>query len=157
MLLLPEPVEEFRVALRRRAEARIAPLIPGIDERGSFSSDLWSELRDTGIFGLPFATEHGGQGGSFLAFVVATEELARVGAIAGLYPGTTVQVATTLIELGTPEQQTRWLPSLVTGDTPAAWAFTEPQTGSDPKQIQTTAKQHASGEWVLNGQKQFIS
>ena len=37
------------------------------------------------------------------------------------------------------------------------WAFTEPQTGSDPKQIQTTARRDASGDWVLSGQKLFIS
>jgi alkylation response protein AidB-like acyl-CoA dehydrogenase len=157
VLRLPDALESFRLSLRQRAEARIGPLVAGIDERGTFSAELWSELRDAGIFGLPFAEELGGQGGSFLAFAVATEELARVGAIAGLYPGTTVQVAGTVLALGTAEQRARWLPPLIAGEAPAAWAFTEPQTGSDPKQIETTAVRRPSGDWVLSGQKLFIS
>ena len=154
---LPDALEEFRLEVRRRAESRIEPLIAEIDESGRFSPQLWSELRATEIFGLPFEERHGGLGGSFLAFVIATEELSRVGAIAGLYPGTTVQVAMTLVQHGTPAQQERWLPALIGGEAPAAWAFTEPQTGSDPKQIRTTARRVTSGEWVLQGQKTFIS
>lgn len=154
---LPESIEMFRVELRRRAGVRIGPLIAEIDRTGRFSWELWSELRDAGVFGLPFGEEIGGQGGSFLAFAVATEELARVGGIAGLYPGTTVQVATTLVEHGSPEQRDRWLPVLIGGEAPAAWAFTEPQTGSDPKQIEAVAMRLPSGEYRISGQKQFIS
>jgi alkylation response protein AidB-like acyl-CoA dehydrogenase len=157
VLRLSDDLEAFRLQLRHRAESRIGPLIADIDSTGTFSWPLWNELRDADVFGLPFSESVGGQGGSFLAFIVATEELARVGAIAGLYPGTTVQVANTLVEHGTAAQQQRWLPVLLSGQGPAAWAFTEPQTGSDPRQIATTARRAPDGRWVLSGSKLFIS
>jgi alkylation response protein AidB-like acyl-CoA dehydrogenase len=50
----------------------------------------------------------------------------------------------------------RWVPRLVAGEVPAAWAFTEPQTGSDPRQLTTRARRDGDG-WVLDGQKMFIS
>jgi alkylation response protein AidB-like acyl-CoA dehydrogenase len=142
----------FQADLRRRSAERIEPLIAGIDESQAFSARLWEELRATGIFELPF-----GAPGSFPTFIVATEEIARAGAIAGLYPGTTVQVAATLLRHGRAEQQERWLPALTSGTGPAAWAFTEPQTGSDPRQITTRAQRAAGGDWILDGQKAFIS
>jgi alkylation response protein AidB-like acyl-CoA dehydrogenase len=157
VLILPEELETFRATFRQRCEARIEPLIPEIDRTGTFSHALWGELRDAEIFALPFSAGHGGLDGSFLAFVVAIEELSRVGAIAGLYPGTTVQVATALIRYGSDELQAKWLPALIGGHGPAAWAFTEPQTGSDPKQIQTLARRLPDGSWELNGEKTFIS
>jgi alkylation response protein AidB-like acyl-CoA dehydrogenase len=156
MLTLPEELEFFRRSVRERAEAKIAALIPAIDRSGAFSADLWSELRAAEIIRLPFAQECGGLGGSFLSFAVAIEELARVGAIAGLYPGTTVQVIATIMAYGTSQQKEKWLPALLDAEAPAAWAFTEPQTGSDPTQIETTARRCPDG-WELNGQKTFIS
>jgi alkylation response protein AidB-like acyl-CoA dehydrogenase len=157
VLALPAELEAFRAALRQRCEARIAPLIPEIDRTGKFSDILWGELRDAEIFSLPFPALYGGLDGSFLAFVVAVEELSRVGAIAGLYPGTTVQVATALIRYGSDDLRAKWLSPLIRGEGPAAWAFTEPETGSDPKQIQTRADRLSDGSWELNGEKTFIS
>lgn len=152
MSVLAGDIQAFQADLRRRSAERIEPLIAGIDESQAFSARLWEELRATGIFGLPF-----GALGSFPAFIVATEEIARAGAIAGLYPGTTVQVAATLLRCGRAGQQERWLPALTGGTGPAAWAFTEPQTGSDPRQIATRARRAAGGDWILDGQKAFIS
>jgi alkylation response protein AidB-like acyl-CoA dehydrogenase len=158
MVSLDGEIRAFQADLRRRLAERIEPLIAGIDESQAFSSRLWGELQATGIFGLPFGVpgEDDG-GGSFPAFIVATEEIARAGAIAALYPGTTVQVATTLIRYGSPQQQERWLPALTSGIAPAAWAFTEPQTGSDPRQIATRAQRTAGGDWIIDGQKALIS
>ena len=82
--------------MRRRAEARIGPLVEELDRTQRFSPEVWKELRDLELFSLPFPAEVGGSGGSFLAFIVATEEVARVGATPALYPGTSVQVAMTI-------------------------------------------------------------
>jgi alkylation response protein AidB-like acyl-CoA dehydrogenase len=154
--MLSEELESYRATVRRRAEARLAPLAGSLDRVQRFSPDVWTELRDMEVMGLPFPSSVGGGDGSFLAFAVATEELARVSAGAALYPGTTVQVATALLTHGTPDQVARWVPRLVAGEAPAAWAFTEPQTGSDPRQLATTAAPKGD-RWVLSGQKLFIS
>ena len=97
VLILDDDLEEFRATVRRRAEARIGPLVEDLDRTQRFSDEVWKELRDLELFALPFPAEVGGSGGSFLPFIVATEEVARVGATPALYPGTTVQVAMTIL------------------------------------------------------------
>ena len=156
VLILDDELEEFRATVRRRAEARIGPLVEDLDRTQRFSREVWKELRDLELFALPFPAEFGGSGGSFLAFIVATEEVARVGATPALYPGTTVQVAMTIQRYGSDRQVETWVPRLVSGAALAAWAFTEPQTGSDPRQLETTATPDGES-WVLSGQKLFIS
>ena len=156
MLILDDDLEEFRATVRRRAEARIGPMVDDLDRTQRFSRQVWDELRGLELFSLPFPTELGGSGGAFLPFIVATEEVARVGATPALYPGTTVQVAMTIQRYGSERQVQAWVPQLASGTTIAAWAFTEPQTGSDPRQLETTAS--VDGDcWVLSGQKLFIS
>src|SRR5947199_101812 len=81
----------FLRSLRDQAERRIGPLINEIDRAQEFSVALWDALRDMEIFGLPFDPAVGGSGASFATYIRATEELARVGGIAGLFTGTTVQ------------------------------------------------------------------
>jgi alkylation response protein AidB-like acyl-CoA dehydrogenase len=155
-MILSEELDAYRRTIFEQASERIGPLVRDLDIGQRFCRQVWDELRRMEIFALPFPESVGGRGGSFLAFVAATEEIARVGAAAALYPGTTVQVAMTLLEHGTPAQLDRWLPALLTGDHPAAWAFTEPQTGSDPRQLETVAAPDGD-TWVLSGHKLFIS
>jgi len=156
VLTLSEDIEEFRRAVQARAAADIAPLAAQIDREQRFSPRLWEITREMNLTGLPFAEAIGGQGGTYLAYVTAIEEVARAAAISGLYPGTTVQVARVLEQLGTPEQRDRWLEPLVRGDAIGCWAFTEPSTGSDPKQIRTRVREDGDG-WLLSGQKAFIT
>lgn len=151
-----DELETFRREIRRQAQRTIEPLIAGIDREQRFSRDLWERLRELEMFTLPFPEDVGGAGGSFTAYLAATEEVARVGAVAALYPGTTVQVAMTLLRLGTPDVVRTWVPRLVSGAAIAAWAFTEPQTGSDPRQLSTRARPDGDS-WILDGTKQFIS
>jgi len=153
---LSEELELFRRALCARAVSLIGPHATALDRDQSFVPEVWAAVRDMEMFALPFTAEVGGLGGSFLDFVVATEAIARTSASAALYPGTTVQVAGTILAHGTREQIDRWVPSLVRGDAPASWAFTEPGTGSDPRQLTTTAIPEGDG-WRLRGQKLFIS
>jgi alkylation response protein AidB-like acyl-CoA dehydrogenase len=156
VLYLTDELELFRAGIRARSEQRIASLIDGVDRSQSFSAHLWDEVRALELFGLALPREVGGSGGSFLAYIVALEEVARVGASAALLPGTTVQVARVILDRGSDAQITRFVPRLASGEELAAWAFTEPQTGSDPRQLQTRASRDGE-EWVLDGQKLFIS
>lgn len=138
------------------AGARIEPLAAAIDRDQEFSPGLWSQLRDFGIFALPVPEAAGGAGGSVLDYVIVLEQIARSCAVASLYPGTTTQVAQAILAHGTDELRASLLPRLVAGEAPAAWAFTEPGTGSDPRQIATRARREGGG-WVLHGEKTFIS
>ncbi|MEU7817113.1 acyl-CoA dehydrogenase family protein [Pseudonocardia sp. NPDC049154] len=153
--LEPE-LEALRAAVDGQAARTVAPLAEKVDRGQAFSPELWAAVRDIGLTRLPFAEEHGGEGGTVRAYVVATREVARHSPVGALYPGTTIQVAMTLLQHGTPEQVARWVPRLVSGESVASWAFTEPATGSDPRQITTRAERTDAG-WRLTGAKQFIS
>ncbi|NKY54569.1 acyl-CoA dehydrogenase family protein [Nocardia flavorosea] len=155
-LRLDQELEDLRAAVDGQAARTIAPLAEKVDRTQTFSPELWAAVRETGLSRLPFAEEYGGEGGTVRAYVVATCEVARHCPVAALYPGTSIQVAMTLLRHGTPEQVERYVPGLVAGDTIASWAFTEPATGSDPRQITTRAERDGTG-WRLTGAKQFIS
>lgn len=155
-LVLDDDIRQLRAVVAEQAADVIAPLAAEIDNEQRFSPALWAAVREIGLFALPFAEDYGGSGGSVNAYVAATEEVAGHCAVAALYPGTTIQVAMTLIAHGTPEQISTHVPALVAGERLAAWAFTEPGTGSDPRQIATRAER-IDGGWRLNGQKLFIS
>jgi alkylation response protein AidB-like acyl-CoA dehydrogenase len=156
MPVLDDDCQAIAEAVRARAWERLAPLAGPTDADQRFSPAMWEELRAMGVFQLPFAPDHGGAGASALAFIVALEQIAYSCAVAALYPGTTIQVAQALIAHAAEPVIARWVPRLVAGEVPAAWAFTEPQTGSDPRQLTTRARRDGEG-WVLHGQKTFIS
>ena len=146
----------LRDSIDGQSARTVAPLAEGVDRDQKFSRELWKAICDLGLTRLPFTEAHGGDGGNVRAYVVATREVARHCAVGALYPGTTVQVAMTILAHGTQAQIDRFVPGLVAGEKIAAWAFTEPSTGSDPKQITTRATRDGD-DWVLNGSKMFIS
>lgn len=156
MTILDGDCRAIAEAVRARAWERLEPLAAEADRAQLFSPLMWQELRSMGVFQLPFGPEAGGAGASTLAYIVALEQIAYSSAVAALYPGTTIQVAQALVAHAGQAVVDLWVPRLVTGEVPAAWAFTEPQTGSDPRQLTTRARLEG-GEWVLDGQKAFIS
>jgi alkylation response protein AidB-like acyl-CoA dehydrogenase len=156
MIILDEESRAIAEMVRARAWERLEPLAAETDRTQRFSPLMWQELRSMGIFQLPFGPEAGGAGASTLTYVVALEQIAYSSAVAALYPGTTVQVAQALLAHASEPVAARWVPRLITGEAVAAWAFTEPQTGSDPRQLTTRARRDGDG-WVLDGQKAFIS
>lgn len=149
-------VREMVDLLRRVGVERIEALAARVDRSQEFSPELWTLLADLGVPGLAFSAEEGGFGGSYLVYVTGMEEIARAGACAALYAGPTVQVAMAIARNGTPDQWRTWGQELVSGRALGAWAFTEPGTGSDPRQIRTRARRDG-GDWVLDGGKMFIS
>lgn len=149
-------VDSMLEVLREIGPERIEPLAAEVDRSQVFSPELWSVLSGLGITAVPFPAEHGGLGGTFVSFVRIMEELATLGGVAALYVSPTVQVASAILRFGTNDQIAQWAEPLISGQKMASWAFTEPGTGSDPKQISTHARRDGDG-WVLNGQKMFIS
>lgn len=143
-------------AMRVIGREHIRDLSATVDRNQEFSRELWDRLCDLGLPSLAFSEEAGGVGGSFRAFVEGIEEVASHGAVAALYSGPTVQVASAIHNFGTPEQIERWGKGLVGEGMLGAWSFTEPHTGSDPRQITTKASPDGDG-WHLRGTKMFTS
>ena len=156
MIFLEPELQELARSVRRQAWRRLADRDAELDRAQRFSPETWSDVRDLGLVGLCFPEAEGGGGAPALAFVVALEQVAYASAVAALYPGTTIQVARALLDHGRPALREQWAKRLIAGDVVAAWAFTEPQTGSDPQQLTTRARRVGDG-WVLAGAKAFIS
>ena len=156
MSFLEPELEELARSVRQQAWRRLAGRDAELDRAQRFSQETWDDVRELGIVGLSFGEADGGGGAPALAFVVALEQVAYASAVAALYPGTTIQVARALLDHGQPAARERWAKRLIAGDAIASWAFTEPQTGSDPKQLITRARRDGDS-WALDGTKAFIS
>ncbi|GMU79967.1 MAG: hypothetical protein AMXMBFR46_27550, partial [Acidimicrobiia bacterium] len=140
---------------RRIADERLAPLAAAVDRDQRFSEDLWREVFDFGLPGIPFPSELGGGGGSFREYCDVIEAFARRAAITTTYHAPAVLVATALADFS-PALADGLVTPILTGSRRVCWAFTEPQTGSDPRQIATRVRR-AGDEWVLDGEKAFIT
>lgn len=117
---------------------------------------LWKKLGEMGFLCSQVDEEYGGLGLDFSYGVIISEELERVGTSlvgVGLHNDIVVPY---LESYGSPEQKQRWLPGCVTGDTITGIAMTEPGTGSDLANVQTTAVRDGD-HYVVNGQKTFIT
>ncbi|MEV4705643.1 acyl-CoA dehydrogenase family protein [Actinoplanes sp. NPDC049316] len=156
---LSEEQEALRDSVRDFAREQVAPVIAEHYEHKTFPYDLIRQMGKMGLFGLPFPEEHGGMGGDYFALCLALEELARVDSSVAITLEAAVSLGAMPIHLfGTPEQKNRWLPQLTSGESLAAFGLTEPGTGSDAAGTTTRAVlDEATGEWVINGSKAFIT
>ncbi|MEU6536551.1 acyl-CoA dehydrogenase family protein [Streptomyces sp. NPDC047000] len=156
--LSPE-LEELRRTVEEFAHDVVAPKIGDLYERHEFPYEIVREMGRMGLFGLPFPEEYGGMGGDYLALGVALEELARVDSSVAITLEAGVSLGAMPIHLfGTPAQKQEWLPRLCTGEILGAFGLTEPDGGSDAGATRTTARlDPATGEWVINGTKCFIT
>jgi alkylation response protein AidB-like acyl-CoA dehydrogenase len=142
--------------VREVARSRVAPLAAEIDREQRFPHEWRAAFAEAGIFGLPFATEHGGTGTGSLVLLRAIEELSRVDATAGLLLSLQELASLPLKLAGTREQQLRYIPRLAAGEILGGYALTEPQAGSDAAALITTARRDGDA-WILDGTKRFIS
>lgn len=151
-----EELEEFRQTCRRTAEKHFRPLIEKMDRQNQFPHEARPVLAELGAYGLPYSADLGGGDGTWLAWAILHEEVARVlPALAMNFEVNTV-VAGVLIDAGTKEQIDRWVPPLLAGDATGLLAFTEPDTGSDPDNLQTRATETQTG-WRIKGHKSWIT
>ena len=119
--------------------------------------EVIEELAEMGVFGLTIPEEFGGFGLSKASMCVVSEELSR-GYIGVGSLGTRSEIAAELIICGgTQEQKEKWLPGLASGEILPTAVFTEPNTGSDLGALRTRAVKDENGDWVLNGNKTWIT
>ncbi|MEU1790411.1 acyl-CoA dehydrogenase family protein [Streptomyces sparsogenes] len=156
--LTPEH-EELRRTVEAFAHDVVAPKIGEYWEQHEFPYEIVREMGRMGLFGLPFPEEYGGMGGDYFALCLAIEELARVDSSVAVTLEAGVSLgAMPIFRYGTEEQKRRWLPALCSGESLGAFGLTEPGGGSDAGATRTTARlDEATGEWVINGTKCFIT
>jgi alkylation response protein AidB-like acyl-CoA dehydrogenase len=153
---IPQEHLDLCATVREIARETIAPRAGEIDERAEYPWDIREELAEHDILALPFPVEYGGTGTGTLMLNMAVEELAKVDASCALM--LMVQDLGTLpIQLfGSDELKQRLLPGCASGKRSPAFALSEPEAGSDPASMRTTAVRDGS-DWVINGAKNWIS
>ncbi len=130
-----------------------------IDREATIPPEVIARLRDLGVLGMTAPKENGGRGFSQMGYGRVLEVLGGHCSSTSLFVNAHHSIGMrALILFGTEEQQRRWLPGLVGGETLAAFALTEPEAGSDAANVQTTAVPSDDGtHFILNGEKRYIT
>jgi butyryl-CoA dehydrogenase len=154
---LTDDQRAVREMARKFADEYIAPVARENDINERFPADVIARMGELGLLGGPVPPEYGGAGLDHISQALITEEIGK----ACSSVRTTISVQISLVELslanwGTEEQKRRYLPLLCSGKRIGCFGLTEPNAGSDPAGMETSAV--ADGDhWVLNGHKIWIS
>jgi isovaleryl-CoA dehydrogenase len=152
-----DDIAALRATVQQFAQAEIVPRAAEIDRSDQFPMDVWKKMGDLGILGITVEEEYGGAAMSYLAHIVAMEEISRASAAVGLSYGAHSNLCVNQIRRnGTAEQKARYLPKLIAGDWIGALAMSEPNAGSDVVNMKLRADQKGD-RWVLNGTKMWIT
>ncbi|WP_425427317.1 acyl-CoA dehydrogenase family protein [Brevibacterium ihuae] len=155
--MLPDEYESLRKSVAKFTDDDVAPVSAELDAKHEFPYELVAKMGQMGLFGLPFAEEHGGMGGDYFALCLAIEEIARVNQSLAITLEAGVSLgAMPIHRFGTEEQKRAWLPQLTDGSGLAAFGLTEPEAGSDAGGTKTRAVLE-DGMWTVNGGKCFIT
>ena len=154
---LPDEYQQLAKTVADFAKTVVAPVAAEHDANHTFPYEVVAGMADMGLFGLPFPEEYGGMGGDYFALCLALEELGKVDQSVAITLEAGVSLgAMPIYRFGNEAQKQEWLPQLTSGKSLAAFGLTEPGAGSDAGGTKTTAK-FDSGEWIINGNKQFIT
>ena len=147
----------IRQTVRDFAEKEIRPIAAHHDATGEFPSATIAKMGPLGLLGVTIPTEYEGAGLDSMSFAIAIEEVARIDGAHALIMSAHNTLGTGNIWLaGSDAQKKRYVPELASGRKLAAWALTEPSSGSDAAAMKTTAT-HVGNGWVLSGAKNFCT
>ncbi|MEJ7790100.1 MAG: acyl-CoA dehydrogenase family protein [Thermoleophilaceae bacterium] len=153
---LPQEHLDFRETIRALATDRVAPRAADIDRADEYPWDLRELLAEHDVLALPFEEEYGGTGTGTLMLQMAVEELAKASAAVALILMIQELGTLPITLFGSDEQKQKWLPRCASGELSPAFCLSEPEAGSDPASMRTTAVRDGD-EWVINGQKNWIT
>ncbi len=152
----PEERLALREAVSKLASSYGHAYVAEKTRNGEKLTELWQDMGRHGYLGVNIPEEYGGGGGGMADLSAVLEEAAAAGAPLLMMVVSPAINGTIIARCGTEEQKQRWLPKIADGSEVFAFAITEPDAGSNSHQITTTATKDGD-EWVIKGQKVFIS
>ena len=163
-MVLADPMPQTDPALRaelvdavRRFVAReVVPVVGDLERTDTFPEALVAQMREMGLFGITIPEAFGGLGLDLLTYVSVIEELAYGWMSLTGIVNTHTMLATLLLHHGSPEQQQKWLPSMATGEKRGALSLSEPDAGSDTRNISCRARRDGE-EYVITGTKAWVT
>ncbi|MGV1036057.1 MAG: acyl-CoA dehydrogenase family protein [Candidatus Nanopelagicales bacterium] len=147
---------EILNAVHEFTEKEIIPVAQKLEHADEYPTDIVEGMKEMGIFGLMIPEEYGGLGESLLTYALCIEEIARGWMSVSGVVNTHFIVAWMIMQHGTEEQKQNYLPRMATGDLRGSFSMSEPGCGSDVAAI-TSKAVHRGDEWVLNGQKMWLT
>lgn len=160
-LLLDEQLTEDERLIRdttaQYAKHEALPLMCEAYEKGEFPRSFIQQTARLGLLGLTLPVEYGGSAASYAAYGLVCQELER--ADSGLRSFVSVQSSLCMYPIftyGSEMQKKHWLPRMAKGEVIGCFGLTEPDSGSDPASMKTTAEKVSNG-WCLNGSKMWIT
>jgi len=153
---LPQEYKDFRDTIRQIVDERVRPRAAEIDATGEYPQDIRKLFAEQDILALPFDEQFGGTGTGTLMLQIAVEEIAKACASSALILMVQELGTLPIALFGSDELKDRLLPKCATGEWSPAFALSEPEAGSDPASMRTTAVRDGD-EWVINGSKNWIT
>jgi alkylation response protein AidB-like acyl-CoA dehydrogenase len=143
--------------IRDFGKREIAPKTMEWDESQEFPVALFKKMGELGLMGVLVPQEYGGSGFSYLEYVTAISEIAKIDGSIGLSVAAHNSLCTGhILQFASEEQKQKYLPKLATAEWIGAWGLTEPNTGSDAGNMRTVAIKEGD-YYILNGAKNFIT
>ncbi len=138
------------------ADQNIAPIAEQIDKENQVPDEILKGLAELDLFGIAIPEAYGGADAGYESYVLAMEQIARVSCGPAMSISAHSLGLSAISNFGTEEQKQKYMPKSCKGEYITSFAFTEPGTGSDPKQITSTAVREGD-HYIINGTKRFIT
>ncbi len=153
---LTQENEMWRQKAQEYAEKVAAPKAAEVDQSGRFSREVFKAIKDYGLLGVSFPKEYGGSGGDDLCRSLVIEEVAKQCAATAINISVTQLAPYCILQYGSEEQKKKYVPRILAGQVPAAFALTEPNAASDASMLEATARLDGDN-YIINGSKYFIT
>ncbi len=152
----PEIRDELRASVRRWVEREVLPVVADLERADEYPTELVAQMQAMGLFGITIPEEFGGLGLDLLAYIAVIEELAAGWmSLSGVINTHTI-AASLIMHEGSAEQKTRWLPGLAQGAPRGCLSLSEPDAGSDTRNISCRARRDGE-EYVISGTKTWVT
>ncbi|HET8618247.1 MAG TPA: acyl-CoA dehydrogenase family protein [Acidimicrobiales bacterium] len=152
----PEVRREIVETVRRFVAREVAPVAADLEREDRFPAGIVEQMRGLGLFGVTTPESYGGLGLDLATYIGVIEELAAGWMSLTGIVNTHTMAATLVMQHGSDDQKRRWLPSMATGERRGALSLSEPDAGSDTRNIACKARRDGH-EYVLNGTKAWVT
>lgn len=155
---LSEEERAVRDSIRQFVDDKVIPVIGKAYVEGKFPKEIIPQMAELGVFGANLPEEYGCAGLNNVAYGLIMQELER--GDSGVRSFASVQGALVMYPIyafGSEEQKKEYLPKMARGEIIGCFGLTEPDYGSDPSGMITTAREQSDGSWILNGAKMWIT
>jgi len=143
--------------IRGFVDNEILPVVAEFDHEDKFPAEIVEQMKELGLLGVTIPEEYGGMGLDLTTYAMIIEELSRGWISISGVVNTHFIGSYLLMKFGTEEQKAELLPRMASGEIRAAFSLSEPEVGSDVQGIKSVARKGDDGDWVLNGQKMWVT